>query len=151
MFSLYLTPAALGYLTQLILSTLISGYLVVLVYRQPSPRPAHLRWLTAFFLGLTAFIGTLFLEVALLPTPRLYAVSLQIPLLAVTWICLIQFAYHYPDLPVTLRREARSSLFIAGLYALWESGYAVYRFIRLRAGVVEFRIDWTDFVLLLFL
>ncbi len=151
MVSLYLTPAALGYLTQMILSTLISGYLIVLMYRRSSPRPAHLRHLTAFFLGLTAFIGTLFLEVALLPTPRLYAVFLQIPLLAVTWICLIQFAYHYPDLPATLRREARLSLFIAGLYALWESGYAVYRFIRLHAGVVEFRIDWTDFVLLLFL
>ena len=149
MFSLYLTPAALGYLTQLILVTLISGYLIVLRYRHPPPRPAHLRCLTTFFLGLTAFIATLFLEAAQPPTPRLYAVALQIPLLAGSWICLVQFAYRFPTLPVTLRREARWSLLITGLYALWESGYAIFRFFRLRAGIVEFRIDWTDFLLLL--
>jgi len=147
MFSLYLTPAALGYLTQMILSTLISGYLIVLVYRQPSPQPAHLRYLIAFFLVLTTFITTLFLEVALLPTPRLYAVFVQVPLLAITWIFLIQFAYHFPTLPATLRREARWSFFVAGLYALWESGFAIYRFIQLRSGIVEFRIDWTDVLL----
>jgi len=40
---------------------------------------------------------------------------------------------------------------VSGLYILWETGYAVFRFIRLQAGVVEYRIDWTDYLLFLFL
>ncbi len=150
MFSLYLTPAALGYLTQLILTALISGYFVFLVRRQASPS-AHLRWLTTFFLGLAAFVATLFCETALAPTPRLYAVFLQIPLLAASWLCMSQFAYRFPALPASLRREAQVSLWLSGLYTLWETGYAVFRFIRLQIGVVEYRIDWTDYLLLLFL
>ncbi len=150
MFSLYLTPAALGYLTQLILSALISAYFVFLVRRQVNP-PSHLRWLTTFFSGLTAFIATLFLEATLPPTPRLYAVLLQVPLLAASWLCMSQFAYRFPTLPASLRREAQVSLWVSGLYTLWETGYAVFRLIRLQAGVVEYRIDWTDYLLFLFL
>jgi DNA-binding NarL/FixJ family response regulator/signal transduction histidine kinase len=78
-------------------------------------------------------------------------VFLQVPLLSVAWICLLQFAYRFPEsLPVP-RREARLTLLTSALYTLWESGFAVYRFIRLRAGVVEYRIDWTDYLLLLLL
>ncbi len=150
MVSLYLTPAALSYLTQLILTVLISGYFVFLVRRQANP-PLHLRWLTAFFLGLAAFMATLFFEAALPPTPRLYTVFLQVPLLAASWLCMAQFAYHFPPIPASLRREAQISLWMSGLYTLWETGYAVFRFIRLQAGVVEYRIDWTDYLLLLFL
>ncbi|MGC9357038.1 MAG: response regulator [Anaerolineae bacterium] len=146
---LYLTPAAIGYLTQLILSALISGYFLVALRRQPV---AHLRWLSGAFTAITAFIATLFLEAALLPpAPVLIVVFLQIPLLSVAWVCLLQFAYHYPALCTALCREARLTLFASGLYALWETGFAVYRFVRLRAGVVEYRIDWTDYLLLLLL
>ncbi|HOU16166.1 MAG TPA: hypothetical protein PKZ84_23935 [Anaerolineae bacterium] len=106
MFSLYLTPAALGYLTQLILTALISGYFVFLVWRHKNP-PSHLRWLTTFFVSLTAFIATLFLEAASAPTPRLYAVFLQVPLLSVSWLCMAQFVYRFPTLPASLRREAQ--------------------------------------------
>ncbi len=150
MFSLYLTPAALDYLTQLILAALISGYFVFLVRRQTNP-PLQLRWLAAVFLSLAAFIATLFLETALPPTPRLYAVFLQVPLLAASWLCMTQFAYHFPPIPAPLCREAQISLWVSSLYALWETGYAVFRFMRLQAGVVEYRIDWTDYLLLLFL
>lgn len=150
LFSLYLTPAALGYLTQLILTALISGYFVFLVWRHKNPL-SHLRWLTTFFVSLTAFIATLFLEAALAPTPRLYAVFLQVPLLSVSWLCMAQFAYRFPTLPASLRREAQVSLWVSSLYILWETGYAVFRFIRLQAGVVEYRIDWTDYLLSLFL
>ncbi|MEJ5312425.1 MAG: response regulator [Anaerolineae bacterium] len=150
MVSLYLTPAALSYLTQLILTVLISGYFVFLVRRQANP-PQHLRCLTSFFLSLAAFMATLFFEAALPPTTRLYAVFLQVPLLAASWLCMTQFAYHFPPIPASLRREAQVSLWVSGLYTLWETGYAVFRFIRLQAGVVEYRIDWTDYLLLLFL
>ena len=108
--------------------------------------------LIKFLVGLTGFIATLFLESALLPpAPILLVVFLQIPLLSGAWVCLLQFAYHFPTLPRALRREARLCLFASGLYTLWEVGYAMFRFVRLRAGVVEYRIDWTDSLLLLFL
>ncbi|MBN1486843.1 MAG: response regulator [Anaerolineae bacterium] len=145
---LYLTPAAIEYLTLFILAILISGYLLFI---QRLAHPRHIVYLAMFFIMLTTFIGTLFLEVSLLPTPRLYAVFLQTPLLSISWVCLLQFAYHFPDLPLSLRRESRLTLLASSLYALWETGFAVFRFVQLRAGVVEFRPDWNDYLLLLFL
>ena len=146
---LYLTPVAIGYLTQLILIALITAYFL---WHFRFQRSTQLACLIGFFIGLTGFIATLFLEAALLPpAPVLVVVFLQVPLLSVAWVCLLQFAYHFPTLPLALRREARLSLVASGLYALWEIGFALYRFVRLRAGVVEYRIDWTDYLLLLFL
>lgn len=150
MFALYLTPVALGYLTQLILTALISGYLLFLMRRQANP-PPHQRCLTLCFVGLTAFIAALFLEAATLSTLRLFAVFLQVPLLAGAWLCMLCFAYSFPTLPAMWRREARAAFYAGGLYVLWEIGYAGYRFWRLTAGILEYRIDWTDYLLFLFL
>ncbi len=146
---LYLTPVAIGYLTQLILIALITAYFL---WHFRFRRSTQLACLIRFLIGLTGFIATLFLEAALLPpAPVLVVVFLQAPLLSVAWVCLLQFAYRFPTLSPPLRREARLSLVASGLYALWEIGFALYRFVRLRAGVVEYRIDWTDYLLLLFL
>jgi DNA-binding NarL/FixJ family response regulator/signal transduction histidine kinase len=144
---IYLTPAALSYLTQLILATLISLYFSALTQRQAQP-PSHLYWLTAFFWGVAAFVAALFLEAALPATPRLPAVFWQIPLLAVSWFCLVQFAYRFPALPPPLRREARLVSALVGLYAIWEIGFVVHRYRQLSLGLVEYRIDWTDYLLL---
>ena len=144
---IYLTPAALSYLTQLILAALISIYFFTLARRQAQP-PPHLYWLTAFFWGITAFVATLFLEAALPATPRLPAVFWQVPFLAVSWFCLVQFAYRFPTLPPTLRREARMVSALVGLYAVWEVGFVFHRYQQLRFGLVEYRIDWTDYLLL---
>ncbi|MGB5058723.1 MAG: response regulator [Candidatus Promineifilaceae bacterium] len=146
----YLTPAALNYLTQVILAALVSIYFLTLVQRQAQP-PPHLYWLTAFFVGMTAFIATLFLEAALPVTPRLPSVFWQIPILASSWLCLLQFAYRFPTLTPPLRREARLVTFLGGLYTTWEIGFMVYRYQRLSLGVIEYRIDWTDYLLLLYL
>jgi signal transduction histidine kinase/CheY-like chemotaxis protein len=144
---IYLTPAALSYLTQLILVALISIYFFTLARRQAQP-PPHLYWLTAFFWGITAFVATLFLESALPVTPRLPAVFWQVPFLACSWFCLIQFAYRFPVLPPALRREARLVSFFVGLYAAWEVGFVFHRYQQLRLGLIEYRIDWTDYLLL---
>ncbi|RLC76524.1 MAG: hypothetical protein DRJ03_28510, partial [Chloroflexi bacterium] len=146
---LYLTPVAIGYLTQLILATLISGYFLLLL--RQSRRVPHIAWLTGFFVALTAFIATLFLEAALLPTPRLYAVFLQNALLGAALTCLLQFAYHFPVQMAARRREAWAALILSGLYTLWEAGYALFRFAQLRAGHVLYRPAWSDYALLLFL
>jgi hypothetical protein len=126
---LYLTPAAVGYLTQLLLAVLITGYMLWLAR---SPRhPPHARWLVGFFGCITLFIATLFLEVALLPTQRLRVVYLQNTALGVALVFLIQFAYRFPGLAPERRREALIALVLSSPYALWEAAYAIYRFVGL--------------------
>ena len=55
---IYFTPTAIGYLTQLILGVLISGYLLWRV--RHSNVPVHIRLLTGFFVLFTLFVGSLF-------------------------------------------------------------------------------------------
>lgn len=143
----YLTPAAIGYLTQLILAALISGYFAYLLLR--SPRQAHRRWLTAGFTLLSGFLALMFLDAALLPTPRLGIVFLENTLLGLTLVCLIQFAYHFPNQPAALRREARLALILSGVYTLGEAIFAAYRFVQLGRGLLLYRHPWLDFLLLL--
>ncbi len=159
----YLTPSALGYLTQLVLTLCIAIYLSYLTWQslrhrsqvsakkdEPSPQRDCLTALLAgFFVALTGFLVTLFLEATLLPTPRLYAVFCQNTLLGAALVCLLQFAYHFPRLFPSRQRETRLALWGSLLYTLWEGGYAVFRFLRLRAGVVEYRPNWSDYLLLL--
>ncbi len=146
---MHLTPAAVGYLTQLILAALISSYFLYLLWKPG--RVPHIVWLSGFFVALTGFIATLFLEAALLPTPRLYAVFLQNTLLGAALTCLLQFAYHFPAPMASRRRETQLALYLSGLYTLWEAGYAVFRFAQLRVGHILYRPAWSDYVLLLFL
>ncbi|MBN1922960.1 MAG: HAMP domain-containing histidine kinase [Anaerolineae bacterium] len=146
---LYLTPASLGYLTQLILAGLISGYVLFLARKQG--RAQHNLWLSAFLLAITLFITTLFLEVSLLPTQRLRVVYLQNTVLAIALVFLIQFAYHFPVLVAPRRREARFALLVSSVYALWEAGFAIYRFVALNDGIVMYRWGWSDYLLLLVL
>jgi signal transduction histidine kinase len=146
---LYLTPASLGYLTQLILAGLISGYVLFLARKQG--RTQHNLWLSAFLIAITLFITTLFLEVSLLPTQRLRVVYLQNTVLAIALVFLIQFAYHFPVLAASRRREAQFALLVSGVYALWEAGFAIYRFVILNDGIVMYRWGWSDYLLLLVL
>ncbi|MEI7769882.1 MAG: hybrid sensor histidine kinase/response regulator transcription factor [Chloroflexales bacterium] len=145
---LYLTPAGLSYLTQLIFAALISGYLL-LSLRRSSRR--HTLLLAGFFLALSGFIAALLFSVLLAPGQRLYAVFVQNPLLGAALICAIQFAYHFPAFARARRYEAWAALILSGLYTLWECGYAVSRFIQLDAGQVYFRPSWADYALLLLL
>ncbi len=146
---LYLTPIAIGYLAQFFLAALISGYFVLLL--RQSPRTIHLVWLAGFFIALTGFIATLFLEAAFLLTVRLYAVFLQNTLLGFALTCLLQFTYHFPVRATARRWEASLVLILSGLYTLWEAGYALWRFIELRLGHILYRPPWSDYALLLLL
>lgn len=143
-----LTPVAIGYLTQLILVTLITAYFL---WHFRFQRSKQLACLIRFFIGLTGFIAALFLEATTLSSLRLTTVFLQIPLLAGAWMCLLQFLYRFPALPAPWRREARAVFCLSALYTLWEVGYAGYRFWQYFNGILEYRIDWTDYLLLLVL
>jgi signal transduction histidine kinase len=146
---LYLTPAAVGYMTQLLLVTLITGYMLWLA-RSPK-HPQHVRWLVGFFSCITLFIATLFLEVALLPTQRLRVVYLQNTMLGIALVFLIQFAYRFPELAPARQREAQVALLLSSLYTLWEAAYAIYRFVRLGQSSVMYRPNWSDYLLLVVL
>lgn len=139
----YLTAAAISYLTQFILAALISGYLVLVASRRPD-RPPHTTLLAAFFVALTAFIILLFLETASLPTRRLYAVYLQNTVLGIALVLLLQFAYRFPHLPARQRLEALLALGVSGLYTVWEAGYAIWRFAQLNTGQVHYRPEIAD-------
>jgi diguanylate cyclase (GGDEF)-like protein/PAS domain S-box-containing protein len=141
---LYLTPASISYLNQFLLSLLITGYFGYR-FRDRDIFQRQNLGLTVFFLSVTVLSGLLFLENSLLPAQRLYIVYLQSAVLAVVMLSLLQFAYSFPLLSPNQAIERRVALFLFLAYALFETGYAVWRFsLLLSAGLVEFRIDWMD-------
>lgn len=82
---IYFTPAAVGYFTQVILSSAISIYLLGLFWKRKNWNPQTVL-LTAFFISVTFFVGLLFLDAAFLPAPRLYAVHLGNTVLAIVLV-----------------------------------------------------------------
>jgi signal transduction histidine kinase len=137
MFSIYLTPASISFLTQFILSLAITVFLV----RRLRNRTPPLILLTGFFAGATAFIGLMFLDAALPPYPRLlWAVYAENTVLALMLVFLIQFAYRFPRQYPQHKWEARAGLVASLIYFLWEAGFMVYRYVSLLGqGMVYFR------------
>ncbi len=147
---MYLTPAAVGYLTQVILVSAIVGFFVFhTLGRRRMDRSAHAGLLTAFFAAITAFVLELFLEAASPPARRLQVVYLENTTTGLILILLLQFAYRFPDLPPRRKWEARVALGLSVLYTLFEAGFAVYRFAALGQGRVYFRPLWPDYILVL--
>ena len=141
----YLTPASLGYLTQLIIALMITGYFVVRLILVQASRSAHTVLLTGFLACITLLALLFFLEASLLPTERLYALFLQNTVLGAGIVLLLQFAYCFPD-PFPHKWEARLALGLSLLYALYEAQYAAYRFWLVSTwGQVIFRPPWADY------
>jgi diguanylate cyclase (GGDEF)-like protein len=144
---LFLTPASLSYLTQFILSGAITVYLTWRL-RLRTNRNAQSILLAGTMGLITIFIGLLFLDISLMPTPRLFAVYLENTALGVLLTLLLQFAYHFPVLYTSRKREAAIVLAASMGYTLWEAGYAVYRYwLLLGAGDVVYRPNWADLAL----
>ncbi len=138
----YLTPASLGYLTQLIMALMIAGYLIARLMTPRASRPAHAVLLTAFFACITLLALLFFLEASLLPTERLYALFLQNTVLGAGIVLLLQFAYRFPE-PFPHKWEARLVLGLSLCYVLDEAQYAAYRFDLLSTwGQVIFPHQW---------
>lgn len=152
----YLTPASISYLAQFILALAITSHslrLTILSARRRAETLSHIAPLTGFFAGFTLYLLLLFLETALLPGDRLIATYLQIIPLSLGMVCLIQFTYQFPSSTPGQKWERRIILTLTSLYALWETGYALYRLRLLwTEGLVRFRSDTTDiFLALIFL
>ncbi len=120
MFSTYLTPASSSYLTQFILALVIAAFLT---RRLRKNRNTQLVLLTCFFASVTVFIGLLFLDVALLPYPRLFAIYAQNTILALALVFLLLFAYRFPRQFSRHRWEARTGLVVSLAYLVWEASY----------------------------
>ncbi|MCX6082102.1 MAG: histidine kinase [Chloroflexi bacterium] len=145
---LYLTPASIGYLTQFILSLVITGYLLRGCLQNPKVRSTQTVLLTGVFAVTTLFVGLLFLEAALPPAPRLSIVYLENTVLGVLLVLLLQFAYRFLASFSRRKWEMYLVLGLSVLYTLYEAGFAVYRFILLFGQKeVEYRYPEADYAL----
>ena len=126
--TMHLTPVSIGHLIQLILAMAITGYFgyrAVVTGRRG--KGAHMPLLTVLFASVSAVVLLFFLDTALPPSPRLYAVYLQNTAIGLLLILLTQFAYRFPRSYPERRWEARIALGVGLLYTLWEAGFAVHR------------------------
>lgn len=147
MSSIYLTPASISYLNQLILAFLITIYLA-LRFRQHQRIPLQDRLLLFFFLGITLFSFTLFLDVSQLSSGSLLAAYVENPILALLLIFLMQFAYVFPFPREEQKNEQRVALIVSSLYLLSEILFSIWRFYRVGLGKVEFRHPYFEYPLL---
>ncbi len=125
----YLTPAAIGYLTQFIMALTIMGYFgyrSVVAWRRHE-KSVHTPLLATFFASVAVIVLLFFLDAALPPSPRLHAVYAENTAVGLFLTLLIQFAYRFPRLYPQRKWEARIALVLSLLYTLWEAGFAVYR------------------------
>jgi len=147
---LYLTPAAIGYLAQLILALLITGYLVhrTVAHRRRGASNAHTLLLVGVFAAVVGVVLLFFLDAALPPSPRLYAVYLENTVIGLLLTLLTQFAYRFPRLYPQRKWEARLVLAANLGYTLWEAGFALQRGgLLLQDHQVLYRPGHPDYVL----
>ncbi len=150
MLDLYLTPAAIGYLTQLILALAITGYLVyrLIADRRHGTLAAYAWYLTGIFVTVAVLVLLLCGDAALPPSTRLYAVYLENTVIGALTLCLFQFAYAFPQRYARRQWDARLALAVSLAYTLWEAGFALYRGrLLLLTGTVIYRPSQPDMVL----
>ena len=146
MFTIFLTPASISYLTLFIQTLLISLYLAQRSLSGSLPRQsAQLRFLFGFFLSITVLSLLFFLEASFLPAGRLFAVYLENTVLGIGLVFLIQFAYRFPVFQPRQKIEAWLVFFLSGAYGLYEIFYAVWRFWLLAQGQVVYRPEFADY------
>lgn len=144
--SIYLTPASISYLNQFLLALVITAYLGFRLIKKAHLRSSTTDWLlTLFFVTVTVFSLSLFLEASLLPTERLSVVYLLNTILALMLVTLIQFAYSFPKPSPKHRIERGPALLVSLGYLAWEAKIAIERFALLREAEVTFRPPNLDY------
>lgn len=142
---IYLTPASISYLNQFLLSLVLATYLGWRFFYPRQYKPSKTDTILFFFMSATAvFSLLLFLDVSLSVTDRLYAVYLQNTMLCIMLILLAQFAVNFPRPPEKGLWVGIAATAFLTAYALWEAGFAVWRYSILPAGRVEYRPDYVD-------
>jgi hypothetical protein len=142
----YLTPASISYMAQFILALTIAAYLAYLTRRLlvqgASATPTIL--LTAFFTSLVIYAALLFLNVSLNPRLRLYALYWEMPAVALVFLFLLQFAYHYPSLAPRQKWESRIVLGLSLAHVLWATWQAIHRWGLLAHQNVQWLPEMTN-------
>ena len=112
--SLYLNEYTLGFLAQLILTVMLTVYLLSLRNKTTATW-----WLLLFFAGLTAYAAVSFYKEASLGIGSFYAAHVQVVLMVLAMVPMLQLAYRYPRDPRAAgpvgpsRREAIAVLVIS--------------------------------------
>ncbi|GEM_PF-606223 len=125
----YMTPSSISYAAQATLSLIIAVYLIYLTGRLRSQGAPVLptMLLAGFFGAFTGFAVASFLNVSWNPFLRLYPLTLQMPLIVLSFVFLLQFAYHFPKVFPERVWETRVVLGLSLLYFGWELWYAIGR------------------------
>lgn len=144
-FELYLTPAAISYLTEIALSGLITIYLGLRLRRSDPNRPT--RWLVSFFASTTLMLGLSFGDVGLAPSWRVFPVFLLNTAVAFCLLFLLVFAYNFPRLDPRKRWEFLFVLSLALFYLSAEAWFALVRYGLLSEGKVIYRTWSADYML----
>ena len=147
---LFLTPASIGYLTQGILSLVITGYLLYLAHQAARLGRVYAPTLilAVAFGMMTIFITLFFLDVSLRSNARFPPLYLQNVAVGLCLTALLQFAYHFPSLSPRQKWEARLIFMLCLFYVVWESNLALKRFmLLLNEGKVSYRPDNADYPL----
>lgn len=149
---LYLTPAAIGYVTQLVLALVITAYLLHRLrgVKDHHQDRGHLHLATGVFVTVTVLVLLLLGDAALAPTPRLLPVYVENTVIGALITLLLQFAYAFPRRYPQRRREAQLALVLSLAYTLWEAGFALYRGqLLLHTGQVLYRPIMPDYIMVL--
>ncbi len=146
---LYLTPASIGYLTQLILALLVDIFLLFRLKRQKT-RDKSAILLAFIFLTLTIFIGLLFFDTALSPSQRLFVVYFENTVLALAFFLLVRFSLLYfgsMNRPQGIIGQVFSGLSL--LYFFYELQISIERLYSLILdGIVSYRPAQSDYLLI---
>jgi len=142
----YLTPSAITYFSQFLLTFVLNIYFVWRYFFRKKEN-IHFASFIFFICGLTIFSLLLFLETASLPTQRLYFVYMENPTLALTLVALYIFIYRFPTAYPSRTMEGYFFLALSLMYAGYEFYYAAYRLSDLTQGNVNYRSNYADYAL----
>ncbi len=140
---MFTTPATLIYISQLILTLTVGGYLI---YVASTRRSSHTGWLAVFFLALSAALVLFAVVSSRNPAERRGVVIWQAAAGSLLYLPLFSFAYTFPQ-PFKARYRERAFLTVtSGVYTLVECGFALYRAVELAQGRMHFRAPEADLI-----
>jgi len=140
-----LTPSSISNLTQLLLTLIVTVYLISHAIRQEKKFSLGQEiFLLVVFASLTLLSLLFFLEYSFLPSERFIVVCLENSALAVLLVALIQFAYHFPIPTEKYKLERWIVFLVSSAYLYREIAVASQRFTQLQTGTVEFRSSDLD-------
>lgn len=143
---IFLTSAAISYLSQSILALVIALYFSYQAVIKRGRNPIHARLFIGVYISVTVLCTLFFLDTAFLPTQRLLVVYLQNTAFAILLVFLVQFAYHYPEKKSASATEIQAALGLTLAYLFVELGIAIWRYSTLwQSSQVEYRSSDLDY------